>query len=66
MVIRGRRSKNKMTKRQTMIYEILHRKLKIDLHGAHKKPGRTPKKVNSSCLTSDTRRVTVNDTNFRW
>jgi len=47
--------KNKMTKRQTLIYEILHRKLKIDLHGAHKKPWSTPKKVNSSCSTSDTK-----------
>jgi len=46
----------KRTKEQTIIYKTLHRILNIEQHesgGECMRPG----KVNSSCSTSDTRRV---------
>jgi hypothetical protein len=51
---RSKRTDNTIIKRnRTMIYKILHRKLKIEQHEPHWKPD-----VNSCCFTCGTRRVT--------
>jgi len=49
------------TEGQGMIYNTLHRKLKIEQHELHKTLGLNwvLRKVNISCSTSDTRRATV-------
>jgi len=39
---KDRQHKGKKTKRQTMIYKTLHRKLKIAQHEPHYKPGVKP------------------------
>ena len=56
-IIRSRKSNRKRTKRQTMIYKTLHRKLKIGQHKPHlKRRGWTHKLsgVSSSCSTHAT------------
>jgi hypothetical protein len=66
-----------MTKHgQTMIYNTIHRKLKIEqLKRQEKKPQKNPKKpgqlrcsrrVSSSCSTSDIRRVTFKQHEYLW
>ena len=53
-------NKGKMTKGETMIYKRQYRKQKIEQHEPHNKEDeiRIFKRVNSSCSTSATRRVT--------
>ena len=44
-----------------MIYKTLHRKLKIEQHEPHKNGGefKSSRRVNSSCSTRGTRRITL-------
>jgi hypothetical protein len=51
-------AKRKETNRQTMIYKVLHRKLKIEQHELYKKPMVNPRFCRS-LSTSRTRRATV-------
>jgi len=44
---------------QTTIYKTIHRKLKMEQHEAQLKPGMNSGRVNKSCFTSGTRRVTL-------
>jgi hypothetical protein len=55
-------AERKKTKGQTTIYKTLHRKINIEQHEPHQKSGgelRCSGRVNSSCSTNGTRRVTL-------
>ena len=55
----GTFTKRNTTKRQTMIYKTLHRKLQIEHSESHSKTFRCPVRVDKSCSTCGICRVTL-------